>query len=136
MGRVVIAAALALMASCVESPFREGRYLFDGRPSIHRRQIESITLEPIPEGPSAPVFVLHPQSEPFVRVELDLAEILSFVPDPLPPTLDQGDCEFGGDVVITAEAGTTIAYGPCRRPRSIEKLRARMIGIINESVDQ
>jgi hypothetical protein len=122
-----------LSSGCSESAFDEGRYAFDGNPPVHHRNVMSITLEPIPEGPSAPLFVMNPQSEEFVREEMDLDLILPFVPDPLPATLEQGDCEFGGDLVVTTHVGATIAYGPCRRPSSIEELRARMIEFINEA---
>jgi hypothetical protein len=103
-------------------------------PPVHREDIVSVALEAIPEGAGDLPFVRDPKSEPFGQREEDLAEILRFVPDPLPATLDQGDCEFGGDVVVTtSEVNTTIAYGPCRRPRAIERLRAHMLAIINAS---
>jgi hypothetical protein len=134
MHRLVLGLVVIVLSSgCSESMFEEGRYAFDGSPPVHRRSITSITLEPIPEGSSQPLFVMDPESEEFVRQEMDLAAILPSVPDPLPATLDQGDCEFGGDLVITTDGGTTIAYGPCRRPRSINELRARILEFISDS---
>lgn len=124
MRRVSLSAGVLLLAiGCTEPPsdppFEGGRYAFDGTPPVHVRDIATITLEPIPEGPTPPVFVRDPHSVEFVRQEFDLEELLPYVPDPLPATLDQGDCEFGGNLVVTTNDGAAIAYGPCRRPRSI-----------------
>jgi hypothetical protein len=127
----VEAAVLLLAVGCAQPPFEGGRYSFDGTPPIHREGIVSITLDPIPEGPTAPVFVMNPRSVEHVREELDLATLLPHVPDPLPATIDQGDCEFGGDLVVVTNDGATIAYGPCLRPPSINRLWARFIEIIS-----
>jgi hypothetical protein len=125
-------AVLVVVAACTgsifESPFEGGRYAFDGSPPVHRGEIVSVTVEPIPEGPTAPVFVRHPRGEPFVSRELDLSELLPFVPDPLPATLDQGGCEFGGDLVIVT-GQRTIAYGPCERPATINDLWGHFLAI-------
>ena len=115
----------------LRGPFDSGRYASDGTPAVHRRDIVSVTVEPIPHGPIAGVFVRAPHSERYVREEFDLWELLPFVPDPLPATLDQGACEFGGDLVIETMQGVTIAYGPCVRPAAVNELWARFVEIVS-----
>jgi hypothetical protein len=110
-------------------PFDEARYTFDGSPPVHRDDIASVTLEPVPEGPTAPVFVDDPRSVEFVRDEFDLDELRSAIPDPLPATLDQVNCEFGGNPVITTMDGRTIAYGPASARRRSPLLWSRFLEI-------
>jgi hypothetical protein len=132
MNRVLAAMATCLLlVGCTEGPkpFDEAKYTFGGSPPVHRDDIVSVTLEPIPEGPTAPVFVDHPVSVEYVRQEFDLGKLRLATPDPLPPTLDQGHCEFGGNLVITTADDQTIAYGPCRRPESIDELWTSFIVI-------
>jgi hypothetical protein len=131
---IVIVATCLLLIGCTAEPrpFDEARYAFDGLPPVHRDDIVSVTLEPIPEGPTAPVFVRHPVSVEFVRQEFDLDKLRPAIPDPLPATLDQGDCEFGGNLVIKTADDRTIAYGPCRRPQSIDELWTRFIALTRE----
>jgi hypothetical protein len=105
-----------------------GMYAFDGSPIVLRDDILSVTLQPIPEGPTAPVFVDHPHSIEYVRQEFDLDKLRPFIPDPLPATISQADCKVGGDLVIET-ADLTIAYGPCQRPQSINDLWTRFIQI-------
>jgi hypothetical protein len=134
MHRLTVAVACFLLIGCAESsrPFDEATYRFDGSPPVHRDDIVSVTLEPIPEGPTAPVFVDHPRSVEFVRQEFDLDKLRPAIPDPLPATVDQGDCEFGGNLVIKTTDDRTIAYGPCRRPESIDELWTRFIALTRE----
>jgi hypothetical protein len=128
MHRVIVAtAACVLLVGCTarSGSFDEAKYTFGGSPPVHREDIVSVTLEPIPEGDPAPVFVDHPVSVEHVRQEFELDRLRPAIPDPLPPTLDQGHCEFGGNLVITTADDRTIAYGPCRRPQSIDDLLTR-----------
>jgi hypothetical protein len=127
---------LLLPTGCAESPtrapFESGSYSFDGTPVVHTQDIASITLEPVPEGPTSPVFVRHAQAVADDQLVWRLRELLPFVPDPLPATLDQGECELGGDLVVTTKDGGTIAYGPCRRPQSINSLWAHFLDITSD----
>jgi hypothetical protein len=95
---------------------------------VHVQDIESVTLEPQPEGPTltftrgAP---LHSNSEfPFEAIE-------RYVPDPLPNTAWQV-CTEGGDLVVTLADGDSVRYGPCRRPESINALWAHMIDVSSD----
>lgn len=57
-----------------------------------------------------------------------------YIPDPLPLPSDQpNDCEIGGNMVVTFLDGTTLTYGPCERPASIDRLWAAMIFEIGHS---
>jgi hypothetical protein len=130
---VAVAVACALLVGCAERSMpewssSEGMYVFDGMPAVHRDDIVSVTTQPIPEGDPAPVFVDHPHSVEYVRQEFDLDKLRPALPDPLPATLDQGDCQIGGVLVIKT-ADRTIAYGPCQRPQSINNLWTRLFEI-------
>jgi hypothetical protein len=130
---VVVAVASVLLIGCAERSMpewssSEGMYVFDGTPAIHRDDIVSVTTQPIPEGPTAPIFVDHAHSVEYVRQEFDLGRLRPAIPDPLPATLDQGDCEVGGTLVIET-ADRTIGYGPCRLPQSILDLWTRLYEI-------
>ncbi len=132
--RAVLVLCVLLLGCSSGSPLvwspNDAKYMFDGSPPIHRDDIVSVTLQPIPEGPTAPFFVDHPHSVRYVRQEFDLDRLRPAIPDPLPATLDQVDCPFGGDLVIET-ADRTIAYGPCQRPQSINDLWARFLEIVS-----
>jgi hypothetical protein len=86
-------------------------------------QIRSIHLQPVPEGPTGPLFVPQPRHAD----ELPLALVRSFVITPLPAPLDQPHCGGGGDLIIVLKDGRQITYGPCRWPWQISELWGAMI---------
>jgi len=93
------------------------------------KQIVRIQMEPVPEGPVAPGFVLHPKADPMTK---PLSEIQQYIPSPLPEPLDQGpDCRFGGNLVVTFSDGSQVVYGPCQLPDSINHLWAEMMYVID-----
>jgi hypothetical protein len=86
--------------------------------------IASIHLQPVPEGPTSPMFVPTPTS----AYDKPLALIRSLVPDPLPRPLDQPrSCDHGGDLIIVLKEGAEITYGPCDYPWQISQLWGAMI---------
>ena len=88
------------------------------------RDIASIQLQPVPEGPAMPRFVSNPKSVS----DTPLALVRGVVPDPLPKPLDQPRrCDHGGDLVITLKDGQEITYGPCDYPWQISELWGAMI---------
>jgi len=88
--------------------------------------VASIHLQPVPEGPTSPMFVPHPTK---VRDRL-LALVRQLVPDPLPEPLDQPrSCDHGGDLVIMLKDGREITYGPCDYPWQISQLWGAMIEV-------
>lgn len=90
--------------------------------------IVRIEIEAYPEGPPAPPFKIDPG-----RNALPIRKILRYVPRPLPEPLDQGfNCGFGGVLTITFNGGARVAYGPCHRPSSIDRLWARMVYVITD----
>jgi hypothetical protein len=87
-----------------------------------------VKIEPVPEGPIAPSFVLDPGPD-----QLSIRMIRRFIPRPLPEPLDQGlNCEFGGNLTIEFEAGARLVYGPCHRPESIDRLWTEMVRVITD----
>lgn len=85
--------------------------------------IQSLQLVPFPEGPNSPLFERNPSGG-----SVPLSTVLRFVPDPLPRPRWQGlTCGMGGDLVVTFADGTSVSYGPCKRPDSIDRLWSRMI---------
>jgi hypothetical protein len=88
-----------------------------------RQDVVSIWLEPVPEGPISPSFVLRPNAD-----ERTLSLIEDAIPSPLPRNVWQGfTCDIGGDVVLKLNNGGLMRYGLCRRPDSIERLRTRIL---------
>ena len=94
-----------------------------GHINVGYDQIRSIHLQPVPEGPTGPLFVPRPHQAD----ELPLALVRSFVVTPLPAPLDQGHCGGGGDLIIVLKTGRQITYGPCRWPWQISELWGAMI---------
>ena len=86
-------------------------------------QIRSIHLQPVPEGPTGPLFVPRPHHVD----ELPLDLVRSFVVAPLPAPLHQPHCGGGGDLIIVLQDGREITYGPCRWPWRISELWGAMI---------
>jgi hypothetical protein len=88
------------------------------------KDIASIHLQPVPEGPSSPPFVPHPNQ----ISEMPLVLVADLVPDPLPKPLNQPhSCDHGGDLIITLKNDTEITYGPCDYPWQISQLWGAMI---------
>lgn len=87
-------------------------------------QIRSIHLQPVPEGPTGPLFVPHPRRAD----ELPLNLVRDFVRTPLPAPLDQPHgCGNSGDLIVVLKSGRTVTYGPCRWPWQISELWGAMI---------
>ena len=107
--------------------------LLRSRPlDVHVRDIESIAIDPYPEGPPGPTFTSTNRPGLFVSPDLyfQLREIEPFIPDPLPNTAWQGiNCQMGGNLIVTLHEGGTITYGPCRRPESMNELWAHMVDL-------
>ena len=76
-------------------------------------------LEPVPEGPDFRLSRGDPQ--------WNALSLPARPPEPVPQT-----CETGSNVVLTFSDGRHIAYGPCRRPRVIELLRADLLSVAHE----
>jgi hypothetical protein len=90
--------------------------------------IENLQLVPFPEGPNSPLFEDPPA--PASSVSLSIVE--GYIPDPLPAPRWQGvACGGGGDLVVTFVDGETVSYGPCKKPASIERLRERMLAVLD-----
>ena len=96
--------------------------------AVRLRDIEEIRLVPIPEGPQAPTFDRRPHGS----AQRPMRLIAPFIPIPLPHPVWQGwTCEYGGDLVVELRNGRTITYGPCRRPRSIDRLWKHTIMVLS-----
>jgi hypothetical protein len=95
------------------------------------KDIASIHLQPVPEGPTSPMFVPTPKS----AYEKPLALVRGLVPDPLPRPLDQPrSCDHGGDLIIVLNDGREITYGPCDYPWEISQLWGAMIQVSEMTV--
>jgi hypothetical protein len=88
------------------------------------RDIASIHLQPVPEGPVSPFFRPHP-----TRIDdQPLALVADLIPDPLPRPLNQPfGCDHGGDLIVMLKNGKQITYGPCSYPWQISQLWGAMI---------
>lgn len=90
--------------------------------------IRSLQLVPFPEGPDSPLFERTPAAEG----SMPLSAVERSIPDPLPAPLWQGlMCGQGGNLVVTFDDGGRVSYGPCKRPRSIDRLWERMIAALD-----
>lgn len=90
--------------------------------------IQRLQLVPIPEGPISSAFERMPASSESRSLSL----LRSYIPDPLPAPVYQGPtCHLGGNLVITFDDGFRLTYGPCRRPRSINRLWAAVIYVLD-----
>ena len=85
--------------------------------------VVAIALSPFPEGPGEAVFERNPSS----RTSRPLSLIDQFIPDPLPPPMNNWGCSIGGNMIVSLGYRTQITYGPCRRPASIDHLWAEMV---------
>ena len=89
-----------------------------GSGSIPARQVVSVVVQPWPEGPASPSFSIHSDE----RRTFLLSLIQKDIPDPLPSTLSQpADCTVGQKVTFRLADGRDVVYGPCRRPREIQR---------------
>jgi hypothetical protein len=96
---------------------------------VERADVVSIGLDPYPEGPHSPRFVRAPGEQD----QKPLALVEKFIPVPLPAPKWQGlSCRVGGHVTVELADGRAIAYGPCRRPDSIDRLRDRILDVLDE----
>jgi len=84
------------------------------------RQVVAVRIFPFPEGPGLAV-VEHASGG-----DVPLDRVRPFIPDPLPGNPDQR-CKIGAIVEVAFSDGETVDYGPCRWPRSIERLRLKVI---------
>ncbi len=134
LGRGAITAiSIAMLVGCTGSgsPTAEGTAASSQVATAGHGKIMSLQLAPIPEGPMSPIFRRDARaSERFTVV---LRSVARYIPHPLPPPLDQGSCETGGNLVVTFADGYKLAYGPCRRPASIDRLWAGMEHTLNHS---
>lgn len=88
--------------------------------------ITELRIEPVPEGPSM-AFKRDAQADRMISV-LPLDRVEEYIPGPLPSPLDQpGDCELGGNLVVSFSDGSDLTYGPCERPASVDQLWAGMV---------
>lgn len=83
------------------------------------QKVTAVVLEPVPEGQ-----VLEYSDDPDAAASLDA--VREAIPSPLPDPVEQ-ECERGGSVVAHLEDGSTISYGPCELPGSIEELKQAII---------
>ena len=83
-----------------------------------------VAIFPTPEGPGPVVAAAKPGR----GVDVLLSAIESDLPRTLPPNPPQA-CVFGPTVLITLADGRTIAYGPCKRPAEVERLRLAVLRI-------
>ena len=91
--------------------------------------ITRLEIVPVPEGPVSPTFARQPASEGTKPLSL----VAQYIPDPLPATLYQGPmCRSGGDLIVTFADDSTVTYGPCRRPASIDRLWAGIVYVLEE----
>jgi len=51
-----------------------------------------------------------------------IADLTAYAPRFVPRPLTKDGCDLGADVVLTLADGTNVTYGPCVRPRSIDRL--------------
>ena len=92
-----------------------------------REDVVAVWLEPIPEGPQSPRFVMEPRDG-----DRSLTLITDAIPSTLPRDIWQGfTCNMGGNVVVEVRDGDPIRYGPCRRPDAIENLRQEMLAALD-----
>jgi hypothetical protein len=121
---LVALAALAVVVALVT--YARSRPL-----DVHVQDIESVSIDPYPEGPPGPTFMRGPgERGNLLQAPLELLE--PFIPDPLPNTAWQGlNCRMGGNLIVTLRDGDSITYGPCRRPESINELWAHMLHVFS-----
>jgi hypothetical protein len=87
--------------------------------------VATVDIQPVHEGPQLR----------FERIPTNgsrpLSTIDNFIPDPLPPTVNNWGCSQGGDLIVTLVNGTTVTYGPCYLPTSIDHLWAEIEYVVS-----
>ncbi len=119
MPRFVAGALLLSLVGCTSNAADIG---------IPKERVVRLEIDPYPEGPPSIPFVRgdsHADTLPISRVE-------RWIPSPLPAPLDQGSCEFGGNLLVELTDGTVVTYGPCHRPPSIDRLWTRMVDVMSD----
>jgi hypothetical protein len=87
--------------------------------------VVQLQVVPVPEGPTM-IFKRDAVANRVMSV-VPLARVERYIPTPMPLPLDQpAGCDGGANLVVTFADGTDIAYGPCERPDSIDRLWAAM----------
>lgn len=86
------------------------------------QHVVTVSTSPWPEGPIGPVAAAKPVSGLYVPLERIAGAIPSTLPDNPPQS-----CTIGAIVTLTLASGRTLAYGPCNRPASIERLRIALV---------
>jgi hypothetical protein len=89
-------------------------------------EVTRVHIEPLPEGPPAAAFTKSPG-----QFDRPLAEILPYIPQPLPAPIRQ-ICTVGGSLTISLSEGRQIVYGPCKRPLEIERLWWHYLDIVSD----
>lgn len=113
------AAAVVLTGACTSSS--------PPPPAVNHGRIERIVVIPHPEGIA---FGFVRPSDPKWKTQLALAEIQSAIPDPLPAPIAQGQCSSGHTIKIEFQDGASVEYGPCRKPRSLDRLDAAIAAAV------
>lgn len=99
-----------------------------GRPiRVDPRDVVSVRLVPVPEGPTLGPF----ERDPGDQTSLDISLIVDQIPNPLPHPAWQFGCSIGGDLKVELADGRVVSYGPCRRPASINHLWAVIVDIVS-----
>jgi hypothetical protein len=62
------------------------------------------------------------------RGDPDWSAVESALPSHLPKPTTDSDCDQGYVTTITLKNGSTLSYGPCRRPKTIDALRCIAAG--------
>jgi hypothetical protein len=88
-------------------------------------KIVGMWLAPQPDGPVSPQFLQNAASHDPPGIPLTTVE--RYLPRPLPAPLDQQGCTTGGDLIVQFADHYRLSYGPCNRPRSINRLWAQMV---------
>jgi hypothetical protein len=116
LGLLVVAAVVCAVVVAVG--FRLLQPALGSSPiDVHLGDIASLQLQPVPEGPT---LVLKPANQEWSLIE-------GAIPIPLPAPVDQPlGCDSGGDLIVGLKDGRTITYGPCRHPKTIRALWARI----------
>jgi hypothetical protein len=100
-----------------------------GRPiRVDPRDVVSVRLVPVPEGPTPAPFERNPRDSH----SLDISLIEDQIPNPLPHPAWQFGCSIGGILEVELADGRVVSYGPCRRPSSIDHLWAVIVDIVSK----
>jgi hypothetical protein len=107
---VVVCAVIVSTTSCA----REGGSNDGLQPvSVDPHDVVAIQQYIVPEGTQPPPFVNHPRTS---RGELPLAEIVGFLPEPLPAASRVATCGGFTALTIVLRDGRELAYGACDYP--------------------